>query len=378
MTEENHTKFVYLNTASAGLRHSEVAVVMDEYVWLEQQLGSSAAELQGLSKLSAVKADLAHFVGATAAAEIALYDSASRAFNEIIRAVDWQPGDEVITTDQEYGSNWLSLLWLAKHYQVKIRVLTCHDGVLDLDEFKHLLNAKTKFISIVHLGSHGGYLQPVDEIGELVKHHDAIFCVDAAQSIGQVPLDIQAIQCDILIATGRKFLAGPRQTAFCFIAHNALEKLQPTYPNLYNVNSLSNEIDWVLDAQRLEQKEKNYGAVLGLHKAVNIINDNLPMLDTARQRIVRTLANSKLKPFQVFPTNGFIHCYQFSVPHQHIVEQLAACDPAILVQIWRSVSSPLLFADKSPRDFIRISPHYHTTEQQLAYFLTEIYKILRI
>jgi selenocysteine lyase/cysteine desulfurase len=123
-------------------------------------------------------------------------------------------------------------------------------------------------------------VNPVEAIGAVAKANNILYIVDACQSAGQMPLDVNAIQCDVLSATGRKWLRGPRGVGFLYVSSRIVESLHPPMIDLFSAIWVDvGRYELRKDARRFENWESNYAAKLGLGSAIdyalNIGLDNI-------------------------------------------------------------------------------------------------------
>ena len=125
-------------------------------------------------------------------------------------------------------------------------------------------------VALTHVPTSGGLVNPAAEVGELCRRHGAVYVLDACQSAGQVPLDVGTIGCDVLSATGRKYLRGPRGVGFLYAGPRALERIEPPLLDLRAADwTADGEYRVRADARRFETWETNYAAKLGLGAAVD-------------------------------------------------------------------------------------------------------------
>jgi cysteine desulfurase / selenocysteine lyase len=140
-----------------------------------------------------------------------------------------RPGDRVLTTRAEYGANAIALLHLADRTGCRIDLVDDDEhGQVDLDALdRELARGGVAFVSLVHVPTQSGLVNPAAEVGRRCRDAGVPLVLDACQSAGQLPLDVDELGCDVLTATGRKFLRGPRGTGFGYVRTSLLERLDP-------------------------------------------------------------------------------------------------------------------------------------------------------
>ncbi len=124
--------------------------------------------------------------------------------------------------------------------------------------------------SIARLPTNGGLVNPAEAVGRIARRHGIPYLLDACQAVGQMPIDVCALGCDMLTATGRKFLRGPRGTGFLYIRNDFLKGVEPAMIDLFGAPWVGPErYELRSDARRFETWEANYAARLGLGIAVD-------------------------------------------------------------------------------------------------------------
>ena len=129
-----------------------------------------------------------------------------------------------------------------------------------------------KLISITHIPTNGGIVNPAEEIGALAEEYGAWYLLDACQSVGQYPVDVQKIKCHLLSTTGRKYLRGPRGTAFLYVREELLDKIEPVMLDLHSAKWETKDSYAVReDARKFERWETNYAAKFSFTKAIEYL-----------------------------------------------------------------------------------------------------------
>jgi cysteine desulfurase/selenocysteine lyase len=260
---------IHFNNAGTSLPPDVVVDTVIAYLKEEALLGGYETEAKYKDQLENTYDLIAKLLNAHRD-EIALVENASTAWGLIFNGIDFKPGDEIITTEMEYITNLIGFINVQHNNGVVLKVVpNDENGNLILPELEAAISPKTKLIAVTHIPSTAGGMIPVVAIGKIARKHNILYLVDACQTAGQAPIDVEEIGCDALSVTGRKYLRAPRGTGFLYVRKAVQDQFKLFFmdglstPNVtqtgYNVRP---------DARRFELYEKSRALTLGLGKAV--------------------------------------------------------------------------------------------------------------
>ena len=264
------SRLAYLHNAGAALMPATVVDAMKQHIDLESEIGGYAAADRESKRLDAVYGSVARLLNA-APEEIALVENATVAWQMAFYSLPFKTGDRILTAEAEYAANYVAFLQVAKRTGVVIDVVPSDaTGELDVRALERMIDDRVKLIAITWVPTNGGLTNPAAEIGRIARAHGIPYLLDACQAVGQMEVDVEAIGCDMLSATGRKFLRGPRGTGFLYVRRPLLQQLEPPMIDHFAAPWVSRDAYQLRDdARRFENWENNYAARLGLGTAVD-------------------------------------------------------------------------------------------------------------
>ena len=263
-----------LHNAGAALMPRPVVNAIKDHIDLEAEIGGYAAARQERKRCEAVYSSVARLLNASSE-EIALVENATVAWQMAFYSLQFMPGDRILTAEAEYAANYVAFLQMAKRTGAEIDVVPSnHTGELDSGALARMIDKRVKLIAVTWVPTNGGLTNPAAEIGRIAKAHGIPFLLDACQAVGQMTVDVEALHCDMLSATGRKFLRGPRGTGFLYVRKNLLERLEPPVIDHYAAPWVARDrYELRPDARRFENWENNYAGRLGLGAAIDYALD---------------------------------------------------------------------------------------------------------
>jgi selenocysteine lyase/cysteine desulfurase len=265
---------VFLDSAGSSLPPTPVLDAVFAHLRREADVGGYVAAAERAGDLTSVKTSIGRLIGASADT-IALVDSATTAWNDFFQAVPLKPGDRVLLSEVEYASNAIAVLQRARSTGATVDVIPSDpSGQIDLVALEKLLDDRVRLVSLVHVPTNGGLVNPVREVVDLAHARGALVLLDACQSVGQIALDVAELGVDALSATGRKWLRGPRGTGFLYIADELTTTLEPAALDLHSAEwTEAEDYRMAADASRFEFWECDVAARLGLGAAVDYLLD---------------------------------------------------------------------------------------------------------
>jgi selenocysteine lyase/cysteine desulfurase len=288
-------------------------------------------------------------------------------------AFDFGPGDRILTARAEYAANYIAYLQVAKRTGAVIEVIPDDaGGVLDPAALETMIDGRVKLISITWIPTNGGLVNPAAEVGRIACAHGIPYLLDACQAVGQMPVDVDTLGCDLLSAPGRKFLRGPRGTGFLYVRRAILARLEPPMIDMFGATWTGPD-SYTLrdDARRFETWENNYAARLGLGTAADYaLEIGLPAIQARAFTLAEALrAALRAIPGVALHDLGPAPCaiVSFSlagVDSKSVTARLNA--EGVNVCTSRPSSTLLDATARGLPPLVRASPHYYNSEDEIA------------
>ena len=361
----------YLHNAGAALMPVPVVEAMKRYIDLEAEIGGYAAAERESRRLESVYGSVARLVNA-APDEIALTENATVGWQMAFYALPFREGDRILTAEAEYAANYVAYLQVARRTGAVIEVVPSDErGEIDLGALERMLDERVKLIAITWIPTNGGLVNPAAAVGRIARARGIPYLLDACQAVGQIAVDVDAIGCDMLSATGRKFLRGPRGTGFLYVRRAMLDRLEPPMIDHFAAPWVSpSEYRLRDDARRFETWENNYAARLGLGVAIDYALDiGLGPIE-ARCRLLAGRLRTGLAAIRGIEIRDLGRApaaiVSFTVDGHDaraVVRDAAAA--AITIGVSNPSSTRLDAEARALPPVVRASPHYYNTEAEI-------------
>jgi len=263
---------VHFNHAGASLPSQATLDAIIDQLQREARDGPMEAGEHGAVLVEKARRAAGQLLNAPASS-IAFTSSGSTAWSMAFQALGpWQPGDRILVGRHEWGGN-LASMQVALQAGAQVEVIPCDEtGAVCPQALDAMIDARVKLIDLTWLPANGGLINPAQAIGEVARRHGIAYFIDAGQAVGQLPVDVQALHCDVLKSAGRKHLRGPRGTALLYVRPDFLPRLNPAQRDVLSAPWTEEGFDLRDDARRFETSEASYALLAGLGNALQEAN----------------------------------------------------------------------------------------------------------
>jgi selenocysteine lyase/cysteine desulfurase len=363
---------IHFNNAGAGLMPRGVLDAIVRHLNREASVGAYESADDVEAEVADAYASVAKVLGAQRR-NIAIVENSTVAFFQALSAFDFKAGDVIVTTRNDYISNQLAYLSLARRHGVEVRrAADLASGGADPQSAKELLrDSRVRLLAVTWVPTNSGLMQPVEALGEVAEAAGVPYLVDGCQAVGQIPVDVAKLRCDFFSGTARKFLRGPRGIGFLYVSDRALKRGDfPLYIDMRGADWVSaDDFAPAPDARRFENWEFAYSLVLGLGEAARYALEVGVQRGGRRAReLAKTLRDklSALAGIRVLDRGSELAAI--------VTIEVAGWDATELSKLLRgrginTSASLRAYAvidmdEKRAASALRLSPHYYNTEEE--------------
>ena len=266
----------YFQTGSRGPTPDPVLQTVADSMAAESRSGPAIPETRKrlAEEERQAREDMAELIGVESS-ELAITRNTSWAMQQVMRGFEWREGDEFIISSLEHVSTFGICVALREHRGVVTRVIEADQGdAVMLEALKSSLNDRTKLVCLSEIASPDGRKLPIQAAAAIAHEQEVPVVVDAAQSVGQYPVDAKQLGCDFYLGSGHKWLLGPSGTGFLYVTSDQVEGFQPNFIPDFHPWTFPDAPKPAIDAAaRLEIGSVNHAVIIGLGHAVKLINE---------------------------------------------------------------------------------------------------------
>lgn len=373
---------LHFDNAGASLMPSPVIDTVIGHIKAEAAVGGYAAAAEAEDRIEGVYESVGTLINCSTE-EVAIVESATRAWDMAFYGLAFQPGDRVLTSRSAYASNFIAYLQRARRDGITVEALpTDSSGQVSVDALEAAIDERVKLIALTHVPTNNGLVNPAAAVGNVARDHDVPYLLDACQSAGQLPLDVEALGCDMLSATSRKYLRGPRGVGFLYVREGMLNQIEPPFLDLHAAEwTAPGDFRIRPDARRFENWESNVAAKLGMGTAIDYalswgIDTIGHFVGTVAELLRERLADI---PRITITDIGQYKCgiVTFTTPLDATEVRNSLRAEAINVEVSSRSSTLLDMDDRGLSEVVRASVHYFNTEREVDHFCDALSALLR-
>jgi cysteine desulfurase/selenocysteine lyase len=328
--------------------------------------------------------------------EIIFTQSTTEGINYIRNGIDWKRGDSVVVRGgtHEHYANYLPWLQLSRERKVNLISLPINDtGYFDIAELENVISRgrrieskakaptrmeKTpKLITLSHALFNNGAIMPVDEVGKITKKNDVLFCIDAAQSVGSIEIDVKRIGCDFMAFPAFKWICGPLGLGILYCSKNAAQVLKPQSIGSESATLSSDQktLAYLEPPVKFQTGFRNFPALAGLEASVryllriglgNIRSMNMKVANILRTELGKITGIKLYGPEDENLRTSIVSFSSAEVDSKTITDKLE--------------ENEIIFAERnigSGRKGVRASPHFFNSEAEVMRAVDQLKSIVR-
>ena len=373
---------IHLNNAGSSLMPIPVADYLVDFLRLEEEIGGYESVEKEAEALDNFYISAGKLINCNPL-EIAYAENATRAWDMAFYGLTFKPGERILTTMSEYGSNVIAYNQQAERYGVDVVFVPDDEhGQIDVGALKDLIDDRVRLISISQIPTGGGLVNPAAEVGKVAKDAGVLYLLDACQGVGHVPIDVEEIGCDMLSATGRKFLRGPRATGFLYVRDSVMDQVVPPLLDQHAADLISpGEYKMLDSAKRYENWEQFFAGKAALGVAMDYAMEW--GIEAIRDRIFSLANGLRNKLSQIdgveITDQGKVKCgivtFRSSKLDAYTIKSEMK-KRKINVNVSDGSGTLVSFQQRNIESVVRSSVHYFNTEEEIDTFVDALKEVL--
>jgi cysteine desulfurase / selenocysteine lyase len=360
-------KTIYMNNGAIAPTPLSTIKAVTDFMLKCAEAGPDASQTFEyiISLLDELRTRVAHLINCDRN-EVVLVQSTTEGLNMVANGICWKSGDMVVVRGgrHEHYANYLPWVSLSQKRGVQLKQLAIDEaGYFDLGDFEKLIKG-TRLVSMSHALYNTGAIMPLEEVGRIARENDALFCIDAAQSAGTIPIDVKKIGCHFMAFPGFKWLCGPMGIGVLYCSKKGSEMLSPpTIGSESATLSEQNVIAYLDMPTKFQAGFRNFPGAAGLESSLryilrvgleNIRKKNMKVANALRAEIGRVRGVKLYGPDD-------------DNKRTSIVTFLAPADSSMIVK--KLEQDSIIFAARDiggGKKAVRAAPHFFNNEEEAA------------
>jgi selenocysteine lyase/cysteine desulfurase len=346
---------VYFNHAAVGPLSTIAYAAMEGHARDQREFGALHWR-DWYAEYEKLRASAAKLIGASEPREIAVIKNTSEGLSFVAEGYRWKEGENVVTTALEFPSNFTP--WK----RLELRGVECRVVATPaVEAIEQAIDERTRIVTVSSVAFHNGFTADCAAIGDLCARRNILFCVDAIQSVGALPMRVREWNVAFLAADGHKWMCGSEGAGIFYVAAEHRDKLEVLESGWTNIDRRGKFIgagafDLLADARRFEAGSLNTNGIYGLHAAIDLLLD--AGIDAIADEVIRiaTLLADGLESI------GF----ELGTPRpirSGIVGAIVK-DPRELMRLHGELEKAGVVC--APREgMLRFSPHFYNVESEV-------------
>jgi len=368
---------IYLNHAAVGPLTKRAADAMERHARNQRDFGALEWR-EWYAEHTRLRSAAARLIGCTPG-EISILKNTSEGLAFVAEGLRWKAGDNVITTDMEFPSNFTPWVHLQRR-GVECRMVRNRNGAFTAEDIEALIDRRTRLVAISSVSFHNGFAADLDAIGELCASKKVLFCVDAIQSLGALRTDVKRSKISFLASDGHKWLLGPEGAAIFFCEESVrdrLEVLEVGWMNFdFGGDFIGHRPEMRADGRRFEAGSLNTNGIYGLRASIDLLLEI--GMEPIEKEVLRLAAylGQRLEaigwPASVDgePRSGIVSVTPPPVDQERLLcllnetRKVAGTSRSSLLHLHRLLENNRVIC--APREgMLRFSPHFYNDETEL-------------
>ena len=349
----------YLNHAGSGPLPRRGVQRMQALADLVSRTGDRRW-LERNTEMDRVRGLAARLLGARHAHEIAFVENTSAGLSLVAGGIDWKPGDNIVSAAPEFPSNVYPWMQLGER-GVELWQVPERDGRIDPDELLGMLDDRTRVVALSSVQYGSGFRSDLARIGAACRERGVLFVVDAIQSLGALPVDVERELIDVCVASSHKWLLGPEGIGLLYVSDRVIEQIRPVRSGWRSMRKMFDwsdmKIDFAEGAKRFESGTMNAYGIVALGGALEIFLE-IGAGDLERRVLalagraatgLEALGFQLISPRRPGETSGIVAAVHPKHAPNDLVKRLAQKDVVVAARQGR----------------FRVSAHFYNAEEEI-------------